>query len=218
MMTRKTPAPRLVALSAALSLATLYTFGDGAAIAPKFLLDDAVVAQVTEGASATIEGGALRVKLPGGPAGYPGVTLRPKEGETWNLSPWGRIEARVTNTSDENLHVNLRVDNPGDWRTNPWNAEAVFLKPGESKTVSVYFGYSYGHKPADYVVDSSRVSALLLFTGKSANDRSFVVEDLQAIGAAGDEPPVDPSRRAVVPKDGILFGAGASSKLAYVGA
>ena len=216
MMTRKTPAPRLVALSAALSLATLHTFGDGAAIAPKFLLDDVVVAQVTEGASATIEGGALRVKLPGGPAGYPGVTLRPKEGETWNLSPWGRIEARVTNTSDVNLHVNLRVDNPGDWRTNPWNAEAVFLKPGESKTISVYFGYSYGHKPADYVVDSSRVSALLFFSGKSANDRSFVVEDLQAIGAAGDEPPVDPSRRAVVPKDGILFGAGASSKLAYV--
>ena len=216
MMTRKNPAPRLVALSAALSLAALYTFGDGAAIAPKFLLDDAVVAQVTEGATATIEGGALRVKLPGGPAGYPGVTLRPKEGETWNLSPWGRIEARVTNTSDENLHVNLRVDNPGDWRTNPWNAEAVFLKPGESKTVSVYFGYSYGHKPADYVVDSSRVSALLFFSGKSANDRSFVVEDLQAIGAAGNEPPVDPARRAVVPKDGILFGTGASSKLAYV--
>ena len=204
-MTRNTQPPNLAALSAALSFAALFAFGDGAAIAPKFLLDDAVVAHVTEGAAATIEGGALHVKLPGGPVGYPGATLHPKQGETWNLSPWGRIEARVTNTSDENLHVNLRVDNPGDWRTNPWNAEAVFLKPGESKTVSVYFGYSYGHKPADYVVDSSRVSALLLFAGKSANDRSFLVEDLQAIGAAGEKPPVDPARVVVKPKDGVLL-------------
>ncbi len=80
MMTRKTPAPKQAVLSAALSLAALSAFGEGAAIAPKFLLDDAVVAQVTDDASATIEGGALRVKLPGGPVGYPVVTLRPKQG------------------------------------------------------------------------------------------------------------------------------------------
>ena len=99
-MTRNALPPNLAALSAALSLAAVLAFGDGAAIAPKFLLDDAIVAHVTEGAEATIKGGALHVKLPGGPAGYPGATLHPKQGETWNLSPWGRIEARVTNTCD----------------------------------------------------------------------------------------------------------------------
>ena len=211
----------LLALPAVLALAASSAFAEGPAIAPKFLLDDAQIAQTAGGATATINSvGDLYVTLPGGPAAYPGVTLKPKSGAAWNLSPWGRIEAQVTNTSSENLHINLRVDNDGDWRANPWNAEAVFLKPGEAKILSVYFGYNYGYKPADYAVDSSRVSALLLFAGKSDNDRSFIVEYLQATGAAGDEPPVDPARQAVVPRDGFLCGrdAAVASKIAYVGA
>ena len=203
-------------LPAVVALAASSVFAEGPAIAPKFLFEDSQIAQTAGGATATRLGEGFRVSLPGGPAAYPGVTLKPKSGAAWDLSPWGRIEARVTNTSSENLHVNLRVDNDGDWRTNPWNAEAVHLKPGETKTLAVYFGYSYGFKPADYVVDSSRVTALLFFAGKSYNDRSFVVEDLQAAGAAGDEPSTDPARRAVVPKGGVLFGGDAVAKLAYV--
>ena len=199
-----------------LAAAALSALADSPAIAPRFLLDDAEISQTAGGATATAEDGALRVALPGGPAAYPGVTLRPKRGEVWDLSPWGRIEARISNTCGENLHVTLRVDNPGDWRANRWNAEAVFLKPGESKTVAVYFGYSYGHKPADYTVDSAAVSALLIFAGKSEKDRSFVVEELQAAGAAGDEPPVDPARRAIVPEGGVLLGPRTASKFAYV--
>ena len=200
----------------ALSLLAVGARSDGPAIAPKFLLDTARVGGQTEGVTTELFGNALFVNLPGGPAGYPGVTLVPKTGEVWDLSPWGRIDARITNTCDENLHISLRVDNPGDWRTNPWNAESVFLKPGDTQIVSVYFGYSYGHKPADYVVDSSRVSALLVFAGKSDKDRSFIVEDLQGAGAAGDEPATDPAQRAVVPKDGVLVGKGAEAKPKFV--
>ena len=68
------------------------------------------------------------------------------DGPAWDLSAFGHVEARVTNTGTLRSSINLRVDNEGDWTTNPWNAEALWLGPGETGTVLVRFGYSFGSR------------------------------------------------------------------------
>jgi len=190
-------------------------FAQGPAIAPKSLWEAdpahsaSSLAPTKDGVSAEARDGVLAVTVPGGPAAWPGFALVPSEGAL-DLSPWGRVEALVSNTCDSPLHLTLRVDNSGDWRQKPWNSESVFLKPGEAKTVKVVFGYENGFRPAERPIDSSRVSQLLFFLGKSEKARSFEVSGIQAAGAAGDGPPVDPARRVVRPRGGVLFGDGAA--------
>lgn len=199
-----------------LVFAAAAAFAQGPAIAPKALWEaDAArsasrFAPANDGVVAEAGAGAISVFVPGGPAGWPGIGLVPSEGSAWDLSPWGRVEALVSNSCDSPLHLTLRVDNPGDWRRKPWNSESVFLKPREAKTVQVVFGYENGFKPSDRTFDQSRVSQLLFFLGKSEKDRSFTVSGIQAAGAAGDGPPVDPARRVVRPRGGVMFGVGAA--------
>ena len=81
-----------------------------------------------------------------GKDGYPGVNIKP-DGAAWDLSKFGHLEARVTNTGEKSISVALRVNNAGDWKDNPWNTESVNVKPNETGTVSVIFGYAYGKKP-----------------------------------------------------------------------
>ena len=205
-----------------LCLGAWAAFAQAPAIAPKFLFDTdpahsaSRLAPAKDGVVAAVRDGGIDVSVPGGPAGWPGFALVPSDGEAWNLSPWSRVEAVVSNSSDSPLHLTLRIDNPGDWRQKPWLSESVMLKPGEAKPVCVVFGYENGFKPSDRPFDPSRVSQLLFFLGKSDKDRSFRVEFLQASGAAGDPPPIDPARRVVVPKDGVLVGAGNTPRLTYV--
>ncbi len=85
--------------------------------------------------------------LPVPPPG-PASPCKPAGDVPWDLSPWGRVEARVSN--------------PGDWRDQPWNSENVYLRPGETKTLMVVFGYQYGFQPG-YSLDPSRVSTLKVF-------------------------------------------------------
>lgn len=181
----------------------------GQAIAPRFVTDGRI-GPSRDGVAAVAHDGGYDVSVPGGPAGWPGFSLLPPEGTTWDFSPFGRVEAVVSNSCDSPLHLTLRVDSTGDWRSNPWNAEAVMLKPGEAKTIRVAFGYEYGFKPSEKPFDPNRVKQLLFFLGKSDKDRSFRVGAIQATGAAGDGPPVDPARRVVVPKDGVFIGKGAA--------
>lgn len=205
----------LTALAAATALA------QGPAIAPKSLFDGdpacsaSRLAPLKDGVAASTRDGGLDVTVPGGSAAWPGIALVPTQGDSWDLSPWGRVEAVVSNACDSPLHLTLRVDNPGDWRRKPWNAESVMLKPREAKTVRVVFGYEYGFKPCERPFDQSRVSQLLFFLGKSDGDRAFRVEAVQAAGAAGDPPPVDPSRRVAVPKDGVIIGGANEAKFSF---
>src|SRR5260221_7895977 len=78
-----------------------------------------------------------------GDEGYPGVTLAAKGGK-WNLGSFGHIEARIANPTAAPITVSLRVNNEGNWQDYPWNSENLFLAAGETGTVSVRFGYSWG--------------------------------------------------------------------------
>jgi len=202
-------------LASCLAVAGIWALAqDGPAAAPKFLFDAnpshsagrIVDAHAT--VAATPRAGGIDVVVAGSNEGYPGFAVAPAKGDAWDLSPWGHVQAKLTNTGDANLSVNLRVDNAGPWQDNPWNTESVSLKPGETKFLKVIFGHQHGYKPG-YKLDPSKVVRVMIFVGKSAQERSFRVEDLQAGGPAGEKPPVDPNAVVVRPAGGVIVGAGA---------
>ncbi|MBM4079183.1 MAG: hypothetical protein FJ278_05735 [Planctomycetes bacterium] len=117
------------------------------------------------------------------------------------------MEARITNLGDQELSVNLRVDNAGDWRANPWNTESVRLKPRETGDVKVVFGYQYGLKPG-YKLDPSKVAQALFFTLKVTQPVSFRIESVTAAGPAGEKPPVRLQDVRIKPTDGYVLGGG----------
>jgi len=153
---------------------------------------------------ASSTGIAVRIK-PGKDA-YPGVTMTPPTGD-WDLSAFGHVEARVTNTGAKTLYLSLRVDNPGDWQNNPWDAESVLIEAGKTATLRTIFGYSYGFKPG-FKLNPTHVPRVLLFAAKSDEAQSFRIESIAAAGPAGEKPEVAPNDVRIVPKDGILFGKG----------
>jgi beta-glucanase (GH16 family) len=146
----------------------------------------------------------LIVTIQPGQDGYPGITVE-AEGGVWDLSNYGHIEAKVTNLGTKSSPFNLRVDDNGDWKSNPWNAENIYLKPGASGTVKTIFGHSYGHKPA-YPLKADKVTRILMFTGKSDVVQSFRIESVVADGPAGEKPPVDPNSIRITPQNGFLMG------------
>ena len=141
-------------------------------------------------------------------ADYPGVAFKPENG-VWDLSKFGHVEARVVNLGEKASSIALRVDNTDTEDGNPWNTESVYLKPGESGTISTIFGFAYGKKP-NYALKSEAVSNLLLFALKSDVVQSFRIESLQAAGPAGEKPPFDPNSVRIKPEDGILWGGEAA--------
>ncbi len=202
-----------MALTACLLAPAVAPAQDAPAAAPKYLfVADPVhsagkIVDGKDGVTATPKDGGIDVLVKGGPAGYPGFAIVPAQGASWDLSPWGHAKARVTNTGDAQISVNLRVDNEGPWQNKPWNTEPIWLKPGETKEVKVIFGHQYGYKPG-YKLDPGAVTRLLFFLEKSEQDRSFRLEDIQAGGAAGEKPPIDPNAVVVRPAGGIILGPG----------
>ena len=95
------------------------------------------------------------------------MRLNPAAGTAaWDLSAYGHIELRATNLGTTPLALALRVDNAGTWQDNPWNTESATIKPGASGTVTVVFGYQYGHKKG-YALKPGAVVSLLLFALKA---------------------------------------------------
>jgi beta-glucanase (GH16 family) len=134
---------------------------------------------------------------------YPGVELKPA-GAAWDLSKFGHVEARLTNTGASPVTVCLRVDDDGDWKSNPWNAENGTAAPGETVTVRVRFGTSWG-KPG-YALRPAKVTRLLLFTSQPKTPESFRIDSIVAGGSPGEKPQANPDERLVRPKDGVLIG------------
>ena len=196
------------ALSAFCVALAFSSWAESASIAPKFLLtaaektDAKVVCDA--GVTCAPEGGRHVMTVAPGEAAWPTVSLLPVNG-TWDLSPWGHLEVELQNPGKEPLSVGLRIDNPGDWKANPWNAENVYLKPGEKKVGKVIFGYSYGFQKA-FKLDPSKVSGVKIFlNGKKPVERKLVIGDVMAAGGSGEKPAVDPSRIVVKPAEGRLF-------------
>lgn len=152
-------------------------------------------ADPTQGVSVTMEPG---------PEGYPGVKFTPKGYPVWNLSAFGHVEAKITNLTADKLSLTLRVDNTGDWKSNPWNAEKTSLKGNETKTVSVVFGYSFGGKPG-FALKPAEISNIMIFADKSEKIRKFRVDSIKAAGPAGQKPAEDPRSIRIKPVNGVVL-------------
>ncbi len=149
---------------------------------------------------------AIAVDVAPGKEGYPGINIAaPAEGN-WDLSHFGHVAARVVNTGEKPLPLSLRVDCAGDPARDPWNAEFETVPPGESRTVVVHFGYSFGQR--GYKLDTAKITRILIFTGKSANPQSFRVESIDAEGKSGERPPRPAAPAMTIPKDGAVVGQG----------
>ncbi len=167
--------------------------------------------QVTFARNSSTPSPSLDVTVKLGKEDFPGLNIRPSL-TSWNLSAFGHVEARVTNTGTKTLHIALRVDNEGDWKTNPWNTESVFLDPGATQTITTMFGYSYGLKPG-FKLKPQAVTNVLLFVVQSDAPQSFRIESVEAAGPTGEKPPVAPDDVRVKPASGIVFGSGATIDL-----
>lgn len=128
---------------------------------------------------------ALQVTCKAGTTGYPGVTID-APGDAWDLSATGHVEAQVRNAGTQAIDVTLRIDNAGDWKANPWNAEHLGLKPGESRSVRVRYGFSFGKE--GYALDPKRVVQALVFVNGGSAEQVFVIESLEAGGKPGEKP------------------------------
>jgi len=149
---------------------------------------------------------------------YPGIDLVPPGGK-FDASAYGRVDARLVNTTDKKFRVSLRLDNDADWKLNPWNAEFITLLPGKAATVSVYFGRSFGN--VAYALNPAAITHIKLFTGKSTDVQAFRIESIIAAGKPGEGPPIDPATLRFKPVAGVLFGKGvpfdASKQLSTTG-
>ena len=176
-----------------------------AAHGPKALLNAGSVKPSSEQVAIEKSGEALAITIQPGKEGYPGISLKPAEG-VWDLSEYGYIEAQVVNLADKPVSIGLRIDDNGSWQTDPWNAENLYLKAGQSGKGRVYFGMSFGKNA--HVLKSQEIAQILVFAGKSESAQSFRIESLQAGGVPGERPPVDPNSVRTKPADGVILGKG----------
>jgi acetyl esterase/lipase len=87
---------------------------------------------------------------------YPNVQFN-MPGEL-DLAGYTGLSATVTNLGSSEVKVSFRVDNAGDWHSSPWNAEVDAVAPGETKTINITFGRSYGGP--GFALDPARIVAV----------------------------------------------------------
>ncbi len=176
---------------------------------PKAISDAVMVSdQVTVTPSDDPAHPGLIMTVAKGSAGYPGFKY--KYDPPLDLSAYGHVKITLTNLMDKRTMVALRIDNAGDWRKNPWNTENIYLEPNKTVTKVVRFGYSYGGKPS-YKLDSSKITQIMVFTGKVKNDAGMKVriDAIEPGGQPGEKPPVKPENVRIFPNEnGVILGKG----------
>lgn len=129
----------------------------------------------------------IEIHIAPGKVTYPGITFRLGVGEP-DLSAFGYVEARLTNTCDQILNISLRVDSIASGIIAAGTAtSAAYLRPGESGVARVYFAHP---KKGSAPISPNLLSQIFLFVGRNeADPRSFRLESLTAGGQPGDVPP-----------------------------
>ena len=172
--------------------------------------DNAPAIKTENGADTSLDAATGALRLSFGSGGYPGLDFPAPY--PLDLSAHAGLEIDVANTSQERLNVALRADNPGDWRQSPWNTNNLWIAPGETKTLRLAFGQSYGR--AGYALDPSRVSNIKLFVAEPKTASSILVRNLRPYGVATAAAAAAP---AAAPSE-ALAKAGAPSAPAKPGA
>jgi hypothetical protein len=104
--------------------------------------------------------------------GYPGVNF-PVPAEGWDLSAYAGIGIPVHNPGTDPVKVTLKVSNPNGASPDPSNSNVIELAPGETKTLKVVFGQSFGQP--GYALDRSNIARVKLFVQSLTKPTSIVV-------------------------------------------
>lgn len=188
---KKSRAYRLIALSVALSVAlslqlaatTPATDSLGATIfAPTAANIDSI--KLDSSPVISIDGSGLKVAFSNG-GSYPGINF-PLGGDIIDLSNFKGIQTEVTNVGTSRVKVILRVDTPGDWKKSPWNTENVGINPGETKTIKVTFGQTYGQP--GYALNPANISSIKLFSEKPQTNAAIRVGNLVSLEKSASTP------------------------------
>ena len=147
-----------------------------------------------EGSVYSVDKGGIAVEFAPwrkGNMDHPGVLVYPAQGKFWNLSAYGHVEAKITNTGDVAGYLFAMAIVDEDLKLMQCD-ETVPLQPGESVTMKTFFGYHGGYKPGP-PVKKDKIAAIYfsLYVGcHKATFRSFRIEELIAAGPAGEIPVV----------------------------
>lgn len=141
-------------------------------------LDSSALKGENDGTPTLVEDGGAKVIKLSFPAskGYPGFDIA-APGGAWDLSSSSGVVAEVTNTSSAKIGVSLRVENAGDWKKSPWNANVVWLAPGATGSVKVKFGESFG-KPG-FALDPAAVIKIKVFVNTPAAEGAVIVNTIE---------------------------------------
>ncbi|MDF3059303.1 MAG: glycoside hydrolase [Rariglobus sp.] len=156
----------------------------------------APVTVLTEGAnvSATITSEGVKQLELSFTAGeeYPGVRFVMAGAR--DLSAHAGVEAEITNTGGVACKVGLRVDNEGDWQAEPGNSEIDEIASGETKTIAVTFGQSYG--APGFKLDASKVIGVLVYGASPKQTATLRLRRLAPFGGTSPAPVVVQPRPA----------------------
>lgn len=128
---------------------------------------------------------------------WPGIALKP-DGGPWNLSACGHVAVHLRNTSPAPLTLHCRVDNDGADGREHCLTGTTTLAPGADGLITVPLtragddrmdGKLFGmrgypkRRGGPGTVDPAKITQLLIFLNRPAEDRSFEVLDARAAGA-----------------------------------
>ena len=202
-----------LSMFAALACLAGLAYGQGAVL-PKELFDakaagcekQLLIGGRAEGQVETkVVANGFEVTLTPGAAQWPGVMVVPAGGKpSWDLSLYGHVVCKLTNTGKTAFNLGMRVDNAAIPGKSPWNTEMIKLGPGASTMARVYFGYSFYFQP-NYPLNAAEVVRVQFFNATAVKEPlSFRVEELKASGFAGEKPGTNPDLVRIRPKDGVV--------------
>lgn len=130
-------------------------------------------------ASLVEQDGKAKLKLDFAEASpFPNVQFL-KEGEVRDFSAFTGIQADVTNLGKDPLRVGIRADNAGDPSEKPWNTGGAMLAPGETQTIQIVFGKSWGNP--GFALNPKGVTQVQIYGFGPAAGSAITISDLKAV-------------------------------------
>jgi len=141
---------------------------------------DAPALAAENGASVTVDKEGVHLAFPAS-KGYPGFDLAAPDG-TWDLSGFKGVAVEIANDGGAKVGVSVRVENAGDWKTSPWNAQTSWINAGAAGTVTVIFGENFG-KPG-FALDPAAVKKIKIFVNSPAEEGTLTIRGVRAVNDA----------------------------------
>ncbi|TWT49382.1 hypothetical protein Pla22_45780 [Rubripirellula amarantea] len=121
---------------------------------------------------------------------WPGITLRPQN-QFWDGASFQRLAFDLTNLSDEGFELGVRMDNPGGNGFDKGITVMTYIKPGESRVVSVNLSHTPWQfskplklegmhaAPGQQTLDPAKIKELIIFLRMPKSDHKFTIDNIR---------------------------------------